>query len=59
MLVRRGFSPSSAEPDLPFWRKLIVAVGRVSESDDDELAFAYYCAAVPKERGADSRSCAA
>jgi len=41
---------AQAEPDLPFWRKLIVAVGRVNESDDDELAFAYYCAAVPKER---------
>jgi rubrerythrin len=41
---------AQAEPELPFWRKLIVAVGRVSESDDDELAFAYYCAAVPKER---------
>lgn len=37
------------EPDLPFWKKLIVAAGRINESDDDELAFAYYCAAVPKE----------
>jgi len=35
------------EPDLPFWRKLWVAVGRVRESDDDELAYAYYCANVP------------
>ncbi|HEX3808669.1 MAG TPA: hypothetical protein VHW02_03120 [Rhizomicrobium sp.] len=35
------------EPDLPFWRKLMVAVGRVTESDDDELAYAYYCANVP------------
>ncbi len=43
---------TQAEPDLPFWRKLIVAVGRVNESDDDELAFAYYCAAVPKAREA-------
>src|SRR5262249_59227737 len=33
-----------AEPDLPFWRKLIVAVGRVNESHDDELALAHYCA---------------
>jgi len=39
-----------AEPDLPFWKKLIVAVGRINESDDDELAFAYYCASVPKAR---------
>ena len=36
------------EPDLPFWRKLIVAIGRINESDDDELSYAYYCAAVPK-----------
>lgn len=35
------------EPDLPFWRKLMVAATRVTESDDDELAFAYYCANVP------------
>ncbi len=35
------------EPDLPFWRKLWVAIGRVAESDDDELAYAYYCANVP------------
>ena len=35
------------EPDLPLWRKLMVAVARVNESDDDELAYAYYCANVP------------
>ena len=35
------------EPDMGFWRKLWVAVGRVRESDDDELAYAYYCANVP------------
>ena len=38
------------EPDLPFWKKLMVALGRVHESDDDELAFAYYCASVPAEK---------
>jgi rubrerythrin len=38
------------EPDLPFWKKLIVAVTRVQESDDDELAYAYYCANVPASR---------
>jgi len=37
-----------AEADLPFWKKLIVAVGRINESDDDELSYAYYCASVPK-----------
>jgi len=35
------------EPDLPFWKKFMVAVGRIGESDDDELAYAYYCANVP------------
>ncbi len=40
------------EPDLPFWRKLIVAVTRINESDDDELAYAYYCANVSPEEEA-------
>ncbi len=35
---------------MPFWRKLWVAVTRVRESDDDELAYAYYCANVPPEQ---------
>jgi hypothetical protein len=34
------------EPELSWWRRLLVAVGRVSESSDDELAYAYYCANV-------------
>jgi rubrerythrin len=34
------------EPDLPFWKKVMVAAGRITESDDDELAYAYYCANV-------------
>lgn len=37
------------EPDLPFWRKLLVAVGRVNEADDDELSYAFYAANVPAE----------
>ncbi|MBU6298739.1 MAG: ferritin-like domain-containing protein, partial [Alphaproteobacteria bacterium] len=40
------------EPDLPFWKKLMVAIGRIAESDDDELAFAYYCATVPASQQA-------
>jgi rubrerythrin len=41
------------EPDLPFWKKLWVAAGRVRESNDDELAYAYYCANVlPSDEGA-------
>jgi rubrerythrin len=38
------------EPDLGFWKKLMIAIGRVRESDDDELAYAYYCANVPAEK---------
>jgi hypothetical protein len=37
------------EPELPFWRRLLVALGRINESDDDELAYAYYCANVAPE----------
>ena len=35
------------EPDLSFGRKIWVALSRVWESDDDELAYAWYCANVP------------
>ena len=43
---------AQAEPDIGFWKKLWIAVGRVRESDDDELAYAYYCANVPPEKEA-------
>lgn len=35
------------EADLPFWKKILIAVGRAAESDDDEIAFSRYCATVP------------
>ena len=37
---------AQAEPDLRIWKKLWIALGRVRESDDDELAYSYYCADV-------------
>jgi hypothetical protein len=37
------------EPELGFLKRLWIAVGRVRESDDDELAYAYYCANVKPE----------
>jgi hypothetical protein len=40
---------AQSEPDLSFWKKLWIAVGRVRESDDDELAYAFYCANVSPE----------
>lgn len=42
-----------------FWRRLCVAAGRIAESQDDELAYAYYAAneaAGPYERGRCSRA---
>jgi hypothetical protein len=38
------------EPELSFWARLRIAIGRVRESDDDELAYAYYCANVPADQ---------
>jgi hypothetical protein len=40
---------AQTEPDLPLWRKIWVAIGRVTEAEDDELACAYYCANVSTE----------
>lgn len=33
-----------------FWQRLWIAATRVSETEDDELAMAYYCANVPADR---------
>jgi hypothetical protein len=35
------------EPEMSFLRRLWVAATRVRESDDDELAYAWYCANIP------------
>jgi rubrerythrin len=43
---------AQAEPDISFWKKIWIALGRVRESDDDELAFSFYCANVPPEKEA-------
>jgi len=43
---------AQTEPDIGFWTRLKIAIGRVRESDDDELAYAYYCANVPPEKEA-------
>jgi hypothetical protein len=39
---------SDTEPDLSRWRKFWIAFSRVTESHDDELACAFYCANVPQ-----------
>lgn len=41
---------SQPEPELPYWKKLLIAIGRVTESDDDEISFAHYCATVPPDQ---------
>jgi hypothetical protein len=38
------------EPEMSFLKKVWVAASRVRESNDDELAYAYYCANIPKEQ---------
>lgn len=38
------------EPEMSFFKKLWVAATRVRESDDDELAYAWYCANVPADQ---------
>jgi len=43
---------AQTEPDIGFWKRLMIAVGRVRESEDDELAYAFYCANVPPEKEA-------
>jgi hypothetical protein len=37
---------AQSEPDLSFWKKASVAIGRIAETDDDELSYAHYCANV-------------
>ena len=40
------------ERELSVWKKLLIAAGRITESDDDEICYAYYCATVPADREA-------
>lgn len=36
----------------PLWKRAWIAISRVKESEDDELAYAYYCANVPVDQEA-------
>ncbi|ARJ64930.1 rubrerythrin family protein [Magnetospirillum sp. ME-1] len=42
---------------LPLWRRVMVAVGRIRESDDDELAFAWHAANEPDGMAYDRARC--
>lgn len=39
--------------NVPAWKRFFVAIGRIQESEDDELAFAYHAANVGKAEGYD------
>lgn len=41
---------AQAEPELGLLKKLRIAAGRLGEAEDDELAYAYYCANTPIDR---------
>jgi rubrerythrin len=42
---------------LPIWRRVMVAVGRIRESDDDELAYAWHAANEPEDMAYDRGRC--
>lgn len=41
---------AQSEPELGLWKKLRIAAKRLGEAEDDELAYAYYCANTPVDR---------
>ncbi len=43
--------------NVSLWKRLLVAVGRVRESDDDELAFAYHAANEPADMAYERTRC--
>ncbi len=45
--------------NISFLRRLRIAAGRIGESEDDELAFAYHCSNESPDRGYDHRRCIA
>lgn len=48
-----------AREELSFPKRLRVAAGRIGESEDDELAFAYHCGNEPPDAGYDHGRCTA
>lgn len=42
---------------LSWWGRLKVALGRIGETEDDELAYAYYAANIPETADYDRRRC--
>ncbi len=48
-----------ARENLSFVQRLRIAAGRISESEDDELAFAYHCGNEPPQQSYDHGRCTA
>jgi rubrerythrin len=48
-----------AREDVRFWSRLRIALGRIGESEDDELAYAYHCGNEPPSMTYDHRRCIA
>lgn len=48
---------AQARDRLPLWRRALVAVGRIRESDDDELAYAWHAANEPEDMAYDRGRC--
>lgn len=46
-----------ARENIPAWRRFMVAVGRIKESEDDELAFAWHAANHPADEAYDRARC--
>jgi len=46
-----------ARENIPAWRRFLVAVGRIRESEDDELAYAFYAANEDQARPYDRAAC--
>ncbi len=44
---------AQAEKPPGLWRRFFIAASRLQEAEDDELAYAYYCANVPAEKAAE------
>ena len=58
-LFSRQLSRCLEHEPIGLWRRLRVALGRIAESEDDELAYAYYAAnetALPSDRRRCSRA---
>lgn len=61
-LFQKHLRRYEAHGRLPFWRRLSIALGRVQETEDDELAYAYYSAneaLQPDPPAYDMKRCAA